>query len=451
MEKYLIITNPSDGHVNPMVPIVKELVKSGHEVKWINGRKFKELVRSTGAEFILMHQKFDRGDTDLYDFFPELKKLKGIPMLRFYFKHWLLDPVPFYVRQIEEVLQDFKADLIIGDSFRNCASFVHERGGPPFLMVNIFPLMYPSRYLPPQGIGMLPGSSWLSKVKEGVFRYIVYSLAYAPVLKHCNAIRKQLNLPPFDSNNFLAEEWKGSSLILHPTIPSFEYKAPDFPDNIHFIGPLLLKPDPDYSPPSWWSKIVEKRKKVILINQGTIAKKLEDLIIPAIEGLKGEDVYVIAVPVQEGLLQDVSPNVFSSSYVPFGNLLPYVDLVITNGGYGGVQNTLAHGIPLIVAGATEDKMEVSARVEYMKVGINLRTNHPAPVQIKEAVQQVFSTPVYQKNARQIAVEMAHTDAPKNAVQIIESFSEKEKVRITDTGVISHPSPGISTFKRVMQD
>jgi len=451
MEKYLIITNPSDGHVNPIVPIVKELVRSGHEVKWINGRKFKELVESTGAEFILMHQKFDRGYADLYDFFPKLKKLQGIPMLRFYFKHWLLDPVPFYVRQIEEVLKDFKADLIIGDSFRNYASFVHERGGPPFLMINIFPLMYPSRHLPPQGIGMLPGSSWLSKVKESVLRYVVYSVAYAPVQKHCNAIRKQLNLPPFYSNNFLAEGWKGSSLILHPTIPAFEYKAPDFPDNIHFIGPLLLKPDPDYSYPSWWSKIVAKKKKVILINQGTIAKNLEDLIIPAIEGLKGEDVYVIAVPVQEGQLCDVSPNVFPSTFIPFGNLLPYVDLVITNGGYGGVQNALAHGIPLIVAGATEDKMEVSARVEYMKVGINLRTNHPTPVQIKESVQHVFSTPVYKKNAQQIASEMAHTDAPKKAVQIIESFFGSGKVPVEHTNEIKYPSPGISNFKRVLQD
>ena len=422
MGKFLIITNPSDGHVNPVVPIVRELVRSGHEVKWINGRKFKELVESTGAEFILMHQKFDRGDADLYDFFPELKKLKGIPMLRFYFKHWLLDPVPYYVRQIEEVLKDFKADLIVGDSFRNCASFVHERGGPPFLMVNIFPLMYPSRHLPPQGIGMLPGSSWLSRIKESMLRYIVYSVAYGPVQRHCNAIRKELNLKPYENNHFLAEGWKGSSLILHPTIPEFEYKVPDLPDNIHFIGPLLLKPDPDYSAPSWWNKIVEKKRKVILINQGTIAKNLEDLIIPAMEGLKGEDVYIIAVPVQEGQLPNVSANVFPCPFVPFGNLLPYVDLVITNGGYGGVQNTLAHGVPLIVAGATEDKMEVSARVEYMKVGINLRTNHPTPNQIRKAVDHVFSTPVYQKNAREIGREMSRTDAPGKAVQIIESFS-----------------------------
>ncbi|MEA1935061.1 MAG: hypothetical protein U9N60_11690, partial [Thermodesulfobacteriota bacterium] len=42
--QYLIITNPSCGHVIPIIPIARELVKSGHTVKWINGRAFKEKV-----------------------------------------------------------------------------------------------------------------------------------------------------------------------------------------------------------------------------------------------------------------------------------------------------------------------------------------------------------------------------------------------------------------------
>ena len=43
-------------------------------------------------------------------------------------------------------------------------------------------------------------------------------------------------------------------------------------------------------------------------------------------------------------------------------LLPRTDVLVTNGGYGGVQQALAHGVPLVVAGRTEDKVEVAARV-----------------------------------------------------------------------------------------
>ena len=131
------------------------------------------------------------------------------------------------------------------------------------------------------------------------------------------------------------------------------------------------------------------KKKVILINQGTIAKNINNLIKPAIEALQDEDVYVIAVPLSDEQLNSIPTNTFTSTFIPFANLLPYIDLMITNGGYGGVQNALSYGIPLILAGATEDKMEVSARVEFTKVGINLRKNNPTPQTNKKRCQQSF--------------------------------------------------------------
>jgi UDP:flavonoid glycosyltransferase YjiC (YdhE family) len=33
--------------------------------------------------------------------------------------------------------------------------------------------------------------------------------------------------------------------------------------------------------------------------------------------------------------------------------------MVTNGGYGGVQMALSYGVPLVVAGASEDKPEVA--------------------------------------------------------------------------------------------
>jgi UDP:flavonoid glycosyltransferase YjiC (YdhE family) len=47
--------------------------------------------------------------------------------------------------------------------------------------------------------------------------------------------------------------------------------------------------------------------------------------------------------------------------------------MITNGGYGGVQHALRHGVPVIVAGETADKAEVAARVQYTGAGIDLGT------------------------------------------------------------------------------
>jgi MGT family glycosyltransferase len=407
----------------PQFPIVSELIKSGHTVKWISGSVFKEKVEKTGAQHIPMHPEHDIGKTDLYNFFPELKKLKGIAMLRFYYKNWVFSPVPYYVGQIEEVLQDFKADAIVGDTFRNCAVFVTERGGPPFAMINVFPVVYPGNDSPPQGIGMLPAKSFVSKIKESFLRFVLYKMVYRSTQNYCNLIRSKLGLPKY-KRFFLLEGWENPSFVLQPTIPILEYPRTDLPSTVHFIGPILVKPDPDFVPPPWWDNIISGNKKVILINQGTIAKTIDNLIKPSIEALKNEDVIVVAVPVKEKQLTNIPANTFVSEFIPFGNLLPYVDLVITNGGYGGVQNALAHGIPLIIAGQTEDKMEVSARVEYSKTGINLKTSNPSPEKILEAVRQVLSNPIYRKNAENYQRESKKYNAPQMAVRLLEGVVGK---------------------------
>lgn len=423
MSKFLIITNPSPGHMYPLYPIASELVKSGHTVKWISGWAYKEKVENTGAQYIQMHPKFDRGKTELYDFFPELKTLKGVAMVKFYWKNWLLFPVSYYIKQIEDILQDYQADAIIGDTFRNCAIFVTERGGPPFAMINVLPLIYPSNDVPPQGIGMLPGKSIISKIKENILRFVLYKIVYRSNQKYCNLIRSELGLPKY-KRFFVLEGWERSGVVLQPTIPALEFSRTKLPPTVHFIGPILVTPDSNFVSPPWWEKVISKDKKVILINQGTVAKNIANLIKPSIKALENEDVIVIAVPVKENQLNNIPSNTIVAEFIPFGNLLPYVDLVITNGGYGGVQNVLAHGIPLIIAGASEDKMEVSARVEYSQTGINLKTSNPTPEEILEAVHQVFSDPVYRKNAEKYQRESKKYNAPQMAVRLLEGMVGK---------------------------
>jgi UDP:flavonoid glycosyltransferase YjiC (YdhE family) len=249
---------------------------------------------------------------------------------------------------------------------------------------------------------------------------MVYKIGSRPLQNQCNQIRNQFKLPPY-KNFFQKEGWDRSAMVMQPTVPQFEYALPDLPQHVYFIGPIQLSVDSNFTPPEWWPKIISGEKKVILINQGTIAKNINNLIKPAIEALQDEDVYVIAVPLSDGQLNSIPANTFTSTFIPFANLLPYIDLMITNGGYGGVQNALSYGIPLILAGTTEDKMEVSARVEFTKVGINLRKNNPTPKQIKSAVSKVFSNNTYRENAKRMQNEMAKFDAPQKAIELLESI------------------------------
>jgi UDP:flavonoid glycosyltransferase YjiC (YdhE family) len=90
-------------------------------------------------------------------------------------------------------------------------------------------------------------------------------------------------------------------------------------------------------------------------------------------------------------------------------LLPKVDVMVTNGGYGAVQRSVATGVPLVVAGSTEDKPEVAARVAWSGAGMNLKTGTPTPTMIRSAVREILDDGRYLRRARELEAAFAQRD------------------------------------------
>lgn len=390
-------------------------------MKCLTGRVFKDQVESLGADFIPLPAQWDAGNQDVYDFFPALKSLTGLAQIKFYIKHIMYAQIPDILGVLDAVLIDFKADVIIGDTFMVAGTWLRELCGPPSVRLSVLPLSLPGKDIAPFGLGLPPGTSFLSKLRNNLLNQLFEKLLFKDVQHHVNELRKSLGLPAYEKYLFNSAV-ESPDLVLHTSTPAFEYPRTTFPGNFRFIGPIVLAPKNGYQPPSWWEDIESsKNYPVILINQGTLAKDYDDLIRPALEGLKHERVIVIAVPVEDQELGDIPENARTAAYIPFGNLLPYVDVMVTNGGFGGVQNALAHGVPLVIAGASEDKMEVAARVEHAGAGINLRTKKPTPDAIRAEVLQVLSDPTYKQNASRLQNNFAHYDAPTLAVQYVEEL------------------------------
>jgi UDP:flavonoid glycosyltransferase YjiC (YdhE family) len=99
--------------------------------------------------------------------------------------------------------------------------------------------------------------------------------------------------------------------------------------------------------------------------------------------------------------------------------MPYVDVMVTNGGFGGVQIALSHGVPLVVAGETEEKPEIAARVAWGGVGINLKTGKPSAAKIREAVSEILCNPCYRQKAARLQAEYQRYNAPQRSADLIE--------------------------------
>ena len=104
-------------------------------------------------------------------------------------------------------------------------------------------------------------------------------------------------------------------------------------------------------------------------------------------------------PDPEPLRAGLPANARLERFIPHDRLLPHVDVMVTNGGYGGVQQALANGVPLVVAGDSEDKPEVAARVQWSGTGVNLHTGRPSPAMVAHAVRRVLDRRTYHPGPR----------------------------------------------------
>ena len=131
----------------------------------------------------------------------------------------------------------------------------------------------------------------------------------------------------------------------------------------------------------------------------------------------------------EAIPGPIPSNARLASYLPFEWLLPKVDVLVTNGGYGSVNQAISFGIPLVTAGLTEDKAGVNARVAWSGVGVDLATNEPTPEALLEAIRTVLDHPGYRLRASQMAAEYTEIDTRSEILGIISQVVVDESTKI----------------------
>ncbi|HEY0938203.1 MAG TPA: nucleotide disphospho-sugar-binding domain-containing protein, partial [Trebonia sp.] len=225
------------------------------------------------------------------------------------------------------------------------------------------------------------------------------------------------------------------------TIPEFEYLRSDMPENVEFIGPMLPQSVTDWAAPAWWADIAEARRAgrpVVVVTQGTASNNdLSFLLLPAIAALADQDMLVIATT--GGLdPDDVLPaaarpaNLRLERFVPFTELLPLADLLVTNGGIGGVQMALACGVPVVAAGLSEDKMETNARLAWSGAGLSLKTHKPSIASIRTGVHSVLADDSYRTRATELKAAYAGYSGALRAAEIV--------LEVVRGRQIAHPRP-----------
>jgi MGT family glycosyltransferase len=420
MARYLFAPMPLTGHVNPGLPIARELVRRGHDVRWYSTPRFKRSIEAIGARYIPFRHGM-QVDEEHLEMFPDRPK-EGLAQFRYDVKNLFVEIIRGSLRDLEHELRREPADVIVGDNTAAVIEAVHQKLGIPWAVYGVGALAMSSRDTAPFGLGLPPSSTPLGRIRNRFLQWVVDRVIFRAANKHNEKLRRGLGLPPLGSSLF--DFSNKADLYLQASTPSFDYPRTDMPGNVHYIGATIPPAPADWQAPSWWGDLLGR--KVILVTQGTINNEFDQLIRPAIRALAEDNVLVVVTtgsrPVEDVGIDPLPSNVRVERFIPYAHLMPHVDLLLTNGGYGSIQIALAHGVPVVAIGKTEDKAEIANRVEWSGVGVGMKVLIPTGTQIRDAVLRVLTTPTYAARAEALRYELSGLDAANSGADLLEELA-----------------------------
>jgi MGT family glycosyltransferase len=431
--KILIASTPATGHLNPLLAITRILLAEGHEITFLTGSAFRARIESSGAKFVSLQGRADFDGRNLLSVAPELKDIPpGLEWFRVAIGH-LLDRLPAQHQSLLQAVQECQADVIVGDDlfFGVLPMLLGSRSKrPPIVLCGTSFLHLAREDGAPNFLGLPPATT-----EEQRHQYSDIAREYDEAVDQPALLRLSkdlktlgvgpLSVPLFHSVVELADAY------MQLSVPRFEFPR-QIPPSVLFVGSPPIIPGQAPLPP--WAHELDGSRKVVLVTQGTVANhNFQLLIAPTLAGLANEpDVLVVATtggrPV-DAIPGAVPSNARVATYLPFEWLLPRVDVLVNNGGYGSVNQAMSFGIPLVTAGMTEDKADVNARVAWSGVGVNLATNEPTQEALRAAVRTVLDRPAYRMRASQMADEFARIDTRSEILSIIKQVVVNQKLEL----------------------
>jgi UDP:flavonoid glycosyltransferase YjiC (YdhE family) len=414
MARILMAASPIYGHFTSFGPIAQHLKERGHDVTLLSSKNFRGMV-GPGIRFRSFTGEADVSAAALA-MSSERQSLAPGPA------QFAWDMANVFVKQIAGQHRDLQRCL--AEAGREPVVLVHEAlflGAAPSLMgapgprataavgLGPVPFSLSSADTGPFGMGLPPDSSEEGRTRNREANRVMQEQILGTVQDLFERTLTELGVPQGAMPFFLDSTVLGADRFLQLSVEELSYRRTDTPPHVKFIGTLPPAVQTQELP-EWWTEVT-RAERVAVVTQGTVANQhFADLIEPTLQGLADFPGLVIAATGRPGELRDVPANAKVVEFVPFDDLLPHTDVLVTNGGFGAVQQALRHGVPMVAAGLTEDKLESNTRLASTGAGINLAADRPAAADIRTAVDTVLSTASYKENAQRLAAEYAKTDA-----------------------------------------
>ncbi|OQN97490.1 hypothetical protein B0A48_16643 [Cryoendolithus antarcticus] len=429
------IAVPGYGHVRPLRSLAKSLSKAGYNATFVTGDAFQDSLECIpNVDFHSFQGKANFHPERVFDSWPERAQQPQDATLAVWdIEHVFFGCMDGWFNAMQTVLTRpelaEKRVVIITDGFQTGVLPISldtpQARRVPVLAIANFPIVALSKDTPPFGFG-LPSqgeekNEELNKMVEQAFSGV--SVVAKSLLQKYNCKREMTVRTPMDYMFHTPEAY------LQLTVPQMEHPRTDSPPGFAFIGTLLGAND-NRGFPSWWHGFVvnDSSKPLVVVTSGTVASMdAHQLIIPTIEACRDLPVRLVVCAVNAPIPEnyDLPGNVRVATWLPFEDLFKHAAIVVTNGGYGGINQAFAAGLPMVLAGLTEDKIETTARAANTGAAINLKTQTPSVEQVRDALKTVLEKDSYRAAAKELQKTYTEYDTvgiiEKTILELVERF------------------------------
>jgi zeaxanthin glucosyltransferase len=395
MSRFLIVTLPLTGHAHRAVAVADALVARGHRVAWCGSSAY--LRPLLGPEAIV----FPTG-TRLF----REQAGHGIAALKSLWQQYVIPLARFTLPAVDRAIGEYQPDVVLVDQHALAGALAAHRHGLPWatLITTAMELTHPLAALPRV-------DDWIRGQLASFCRD-----AADPVASTGDS---------GTGDSGTGDSGRSLDLLFSPYLviactTSAVIGEQRFPDHFALVGAVML----DRPGPFPW-ELLDPARRQVLISVGTLAtglaadfyQRAAAAVAPLADTVQA---VIVGAP---ALVPDPPGNVLVVPSVPMLALLPRLAAVISHGGMNTVSETLAHGLPLVIAPIRHDQPVVASQVARAGAGLRVPFSRVSPARLREALVTVLDEPSYRRAAERIRDSFAAAGGAAAAAARLERLAQ----------------------------
>lgn len=351
MGKHLFfVAAPAAGHVNPVLPLVAELVGRGHRVTFASGPAYVGAIEGAGAEAVRLPWTLD----------PTALSREAFSTTSFVgLLDGLLEAAAPGIDALVEKVRD--ADVVCFDAtVAPVAAAVSQRLGVP--AVALVASMAVNEHLP------------LAELLPPDFRPDNEALVRFATRLHEFSQQQGLPAPLVP----MAAPPVPLTLVFVPA--AFQIAAETFDETYRFVGPTVRAGE--WAPPGG--------KPVLLVSLGTAFTDRPDVFRACAQAFAGTEWHVVMSlgRTDPALLGELPPNVEALPSVPQQAVLGHATAFVSHAGMNSIMEALSHAVPLVTLPQVPEQALNARRVRELGLGEVLDSEALTPELVRETVLRV---------------------------------------------------------------